>query len=104
MSFGARVRVARQSREMSQTDLASAVGTSQTCIHNWEADNTYPRAANLGALAQALGVSQQFLEIGEGGVSMGTTVDEVLNSAKAELARVLSTTSDRIVLTFSMTS
>ncbi|TDW34081.1 hypothetical protein EV128_10488 [Rhizobium azibense] len=35
---------------------------------------------------------------------MGMTVDEVLNSAKAELARVLHTTADRIELKFSMVS
>ncbi|NEK54613.1 helix-turn-helix domain-containing protein [Rhizobium leguminosarum] len=104
MSFGARVRVSRQSRDWSQTDLANAVGTSQTCIHNWENDNTYPRPANMAALANALGVTQRFLEEGEGGVSMGVTVEEVLNSAKAELARVLHTTADRIELKFSMAS
>jgi hypothetical protein len=56
------------------------------------------------ALAAALGVTQRFLEEGEGGVSMGMTVEEVLNSAKAELARVLHTTADRIELKFSMAS
>ncbi|TCM51029.1 helix-turn-helix protein [Rhizobium sp. PP-F2F-G48] len=104
MSFGARVRVSRQSRDWSQTDLANAVGTSQTCIYNWESDQTYPRPANMVALATALGVPQKFLEEGEGGVSMGMTVDEVLSSAKAELARVLHTTADRIELKFSMAS
>ncbi|NNH32350.1 helix-turn-helix transcriptional regulator [Rhizobium sp. SEMIA 4085] len=56
---------------MSQTDLAHAVGTSQTCIHNWENDNTYPRPANMVALATALGVTQRFLEEGEGGCFNG---------------------------------
>ena len=104
MSFGARVRVLRQSRDWSQTDLAQKLGTSQTCIHNWEAENTYPRAGNLVALSEALGVTRKFLEEGEGGAAMATTAEEVLAVSKAELARVLQTTPDRIVLTFSMAS
>ena len=66
MSMGARIKVARQSREWSQSELATQLGTSQTCVHNWEADNTFPRPANLKALAKALGVTPRFLEEGEG--------------------------------------
>ena len=98
MSMGARIRVARQSRDWSQADLAAQVGTSQTCVHNWEADNTYPRPTNLRALSSALGVTPRFLIEGEGGVSLATTVDEVLTSAKLELARVLGVKPSKITL------
>lgn len=104
MSMGHRIRVARQSRNWSQADLASQVGTSQTCVHNWEAGNTFPRPANLAALASSLGVTARYLEEGEGGVTLGTTVDEVLASAKAELARLLNTSASRIKLTMSVDS
>ena len=102
MSIGARIRVARQSRDWSQTDLAEKLGISQTAVHNWEADNTFPRPANLTALAGALGVTQRFLEDGDGGTALAMTVAEVLEAAKAEVARLLQTTPGRITLTLSM--
>ncbi|PQZ74987.1 MULTISPECIES: helix-turn-helix transcriptional regulator [unclassified Brevundimonas] len=104
MSLGNRVRMARHQRDWSQSDLADRVGTSQTCVHNWEADNTYPRPANLQALASALGVPILFLEEGEGGISMGQTVDEILAAAKIELARVLKTKPGKIKLSMRVES
>ena len=104
MSMGNRVRMARQQRDWSQAELAAKVGTSQTCIHNWEADNTCPRPANLQALADALGVPVPFLEEGEGGISLGHTVEDVLASAKLELARVLNVKPGKIKLTMSLAS
>lgn len=104
MSLGNRIRVTRHGRNWSQTELAEKVGTSQTCVHNWEADNTFPRPANLQALASALGVSVRFLEEGEGGISMGHTVDEILTAAKIELARVLGTKSSKIKLSMRVES
>ena len=104
MSLGNRVRMARHQRNWSQAQLAVAVGTSQTCVHNWEADNTFPRPANLEALAAALGVPIIFLEEGEGGISMGQTVEEVLAAAKIELARVLKTKPGKIKLSMRVDS
>jgi transcriptional regulator with XRE-family HTH domain len=65
-SFAARLGKLRNQRSMSKTRLANLVGVSTTCVWNWEEGNTEPRSHNLSALADALGVSSDYLEFGTG--------------------------------------
>ena len=62
MPMANRIRTQREVLNMSQADLARAVGVSQTCVSNWEADLTSPRPANLAALSRALRVPVVHLE------------------------------------------
>ncbi|WP_394730010.1 helix-turn-helix domain-containing protein [Altererythrobacter sp. GH1-8] len=65
-SFAARLRALRNERGLSKTRLGEMVGVSTTCVWNWEEGNTEPRKYNLEALADALGVSTNYLELGAG--------------------------------------
>lgn len=65
-SFAARLKKLRNERGMSKTQLGKLVGVSTTCVWNWEEGNTEPRSYNLDTLADALGVSIEYLEFGTG--------------------------------------
>lgn len=52
-----RIREFRQSRGMTQEDLAGAAEKSRVTIYKLEAGRSKPSLATLGILAQALGVS-----------------------------------------------
>lgn len=65
-SFASRLKDLREHRRMSKTGLGKAVGVTTTCVWNWEEGNTEPRSENLAALAKALAVSPEYLELGRG--------------------------------------
>lgn len=53
----ARIREYRVARGLTQTALASAVGTTKSCVCHWEKGVSAPTAKRLTAVAEALGVS-----------------------------------------------
>lgn len=55
-TLGARIRRARERKQLSQPDLAAMVGASVRAIGDWENDRTRPKN-RLGALEEVLGVS-----------------------------------------------
>ena len=55
--FGARLIALRKAREMTQIDLANAVGTTQRSISYYEAVADFPPTVVVVALAKALGVT-----------------------------------------------
>lgn len=55
--FGARLIAVRQSRGMTQIQLATAAGTTQRAISYYETGGGYPEAQALVGLATVLGVS-----------------------------------------------
>jgi transcriptional regulator with XRE-family HTH domain len=59
--FAARLRTYRIERRLSQTDLATAIGTSQRMISNYETSSVQPTAAVLVDLARVLRVSADLL-------------------------------------------
>jgi len=100
-SFAARLKKLRNERGMSKTRLGKSVGVSTTCVWNWEEGNTEPRPYNLGALADVLGVSTNYLEFGAGQESTPPfeqpepappiTLDKAIEDAKiliASLAKI----------------
>lgn len=49
------IRAIRESRKISQPDLAAMVGVHANTIRNWERGDTDPKMENLVALSAALG-------------------------------------------------
>jgi transcriptional regulator with XRE-family HTH domain len=61
-SMSARIKEARQARGWSQQELAEQVSVSQPTIVHWEQGTHIPRHLALARLADALGVSRQWLQ------------------------------------------
>jgi transcriptional regulator with XRE-family HTH domain len=61
MTFGEKVKQARLSQNLSQTELAAMTGISERSLYTYEQTNTIPRAGNLKKLAEALRVSVGYL-------------------------------------------
>lgn len=59
--FGARLVVARTTRELSQTELAQRAGLQPAAIGHFERNRRKPSFANVRALAKALNVSSDYL-------------------------------------------
>ena len=64
-SIGDRIRQARKSRGLSQSDLAQRVGVSQPAIANWESGIHDPRRLTLAKLAEALEAPLDWLAAGD---------------------------------------
>lgn len=60
-----RLRLIREARKMTQTDLAEAVGISSSSVSQYEAGNVNPSPDTLSRLCEALGVGSEFLTSGE---------------------------------------
>jgi transcriptional regulator with XRE-family HTH domain len=58
---GARIRVARQERGLTQAGLAAAVGVSRSAVAQWETERAGQVRGNLSRIAGALGVSVEHL-------------------------------------------
>lgn len=67
-----RIKKARMTSGMSQTELAEKIGiilnknVQPQTVQKWESGNSAPRKENLNALSEALGVTPQWLQFGEG--------------------------------------
>ncbi len=65
----------RQERGLSRAALSAQTGLSKPSIWAWEIGKTVPRRSNLLALAEAFGVSERELMIGDVGASGGGDAD-----------------------------
>ncbi len=76
-SIGARIRLLRQRRGMTQSELGAAMGVSRSLVALWET-NRCKEAHNLPQLAETLGVPQEFFISGmvRGGATMLLSSDE----------------------------
>ena len=81
-----REKAVRDHRDITQADVADAVGYSRTAVSEWEADAKVPREGALSKLAAYLGVTPAFLRYG---------IDPETRGATAPLAR--GTLSDELV-------
>jgi transcriptional regulator with XRE-family HTH domain len=61
MTFGTRIRKAREQVDLSQAELARRIGISKNAMNAIEAGTTDPRASRIVAIAQELGVSTDVL-------------------------------------------
>jgi transcriptional regulator with XRE-family HTH domain len=64
-TVGARIRAARLARNMTQVDLADAVGVSRSAVAQWETERSGQVRGNLQRIASVLAVSVQHLLTGD---------------------------------------
>ena len=60
-NFGKRLRRLRKERGLTQDDIAAAIGVSRQIRSRWERNEAVPKAGNLTALADTLGISADYL-------------------------------------------
>jgi transcriptional regulator with XRE-family HTH domain len=77
---GKRIRDCREAKKISQATLAKLVGLSTAAIWNWETKGTVPRPETLTKVAEALGVSENYLFDGD---------DRLVSSLVSKPAKVL---------------
>jgi transcriptional regulator with XRE-family HTH domain len=63
-AVGKRIRDCRESKKISQSELAKLVGLSPAAIWNWESKGRVPRRKTLARVADALKVSEEYLSEG----------------------------------------
>ena len=61
-TFGEKIRMQREARQMSQEQLASLAGVTRRSIVSYETTNKRPYASTVRKLAAALGVTVRYLE------------------------------------------
>jgi transcriptional regulator with XRE-family HTH domain len=85
MSFAIRLKKARVDKGLSQTELANLVGIHYTQVGRYENKGSQPSAEVLAKLANALGVSSDFLTNGSTDELAENTLSdkELLNQFKA---------------------
>lgn len=90
--FAARLRAAREQRELNQTELAKITGLQPAAIGHFEANRRKPSFANIRALAKALGVSSDYL-LGRADTIKGSTTafrnEESLSHADRESIQLM---------------
>ena len=79
--FGKRLARARAEKQLTQRELADAIGITFSQISRYEANKARPRLAILMKLADALGTDVEFLT-GEGSSDEGREVTLMLTSAE----------------------
>lgn len=67
---GKKIRAARHGAQMTQAQLARAVGTSERNIVRWENDQNAPRVQHVSAIAKATGRSVEQLMESDGDVAV----------------------------------
>jgi transcriptional regulator with XRE-family HTH domain len=89
MSIGKKIRELRDSKGLSQVDLASAIGVSKGAISQWETGLVKNiTGKTLLKLAKALGTTPDvLLQIGELPVSLPSHEENVLNLYRALSAK-----------------
>ena len=71
MNFGEKLKAVRLSKNISQSELADMTGISERSLYTYEQRGTLPRSGNLSRIADALGVSADYLLGGEGSTDAG---------------------------------
>ena len=61
MTFGEKVKAARLTLNLSQTELSEITGISERSLYTYEQLNTIPRKGNLQKIADALHVTEAYL-------------------------------------------
>lgn len=84
-SLGERIKVRRKEVGLSQSDLADKVGISYAQIGRYETKDSQPPAKTLTAIADALGVSPDFLLYGSANEKAKTKLSdpELINQFQA---------------------
>ncbi len=98
-SFGARLHALRQTKSLSQSDLASLIGRHQTAIGPYERNEYMPSRDVVAKLAEALGTSPEYLYFGRspsrsaiataGTLTAAGNVPDTTTNAKANVLTLL---------------
>ena len=86
-SVGERIRVARQARGWTQSDLAQAVRVSRSAVAQWETDRAGQLREHLSDVADVLGLSVEVLLHGRDGRAARVAESE-LNGTELALLRL----------------
>lgn len=84
--IGARIAKARQARDMTQAQLAAALGVAESTVANWERGTAYPKR-KLGKIEQFFGRRLDYDEDANG-VRTSDSVEEALDQAQVYIDRV----------------
>ena len=87
MDMGHRIAIAREHAELTQADVARALGITRPAVSQWEAGKTKPSREKLRAFAKLTSTNPEWLETGEGPMEAPAREPEPRGSRKAvELA------------------
>ena len=87
--IGQRIRVTRETKGISQNELADLLGISSAAVCLWETKGTTPRAKTLKKIAEALEVSENYLVTGAEAPPLSSKgVDEHEDSLATHIERV----------------
>lgn len=97
--FGDRLRLAREARNLNQTELAQRAGLQPAAIGHFEKGRRKPSFANIRALAKALHVSSDFL-LGrvaslEGATTAFRNEDKLTGADRETIQAMIDTLSER---------
>jgi transcriptional regulator with XRE-family HTH domain len=107
-TIGGRIKEAREARGFSASDLARLTGVTPTAVWNWEKNGIRPRANAVAAICKTLGVSESYILTGattppNGGATNDSSprnVDDILETAVADIAAALGIAADRVKIRF----
>ncbi|MBJ7439776.1 MAG: helix-turn-helix transcriptional regulator [Sphingopyxis sp.] len=91
-AFGARLRRLRRTRQLSQAQIAAALGISVPAVSAWEKGGARPRHGRMEALSRLLGVSTAELL----GSDDREFSPDMLAESRAHIARIVGTTPDKV--------
>lgn len=76
IEFGARLRMAREEKKISQMQLADMIGTTKSAISAYENGMTNPGLNIFIEMARTLGVSMQWLGTGKESIELGEDAEK----------------------------
>ena len=65
-NLGDRIRALRKYLKLSQIEFANKIGSSQSAVTAWESGSRVPVSSAIGMICRVFGVSEKWLETGEG--------------------------------------
>ena len=77
MTFGQKLKEARQKAALSQEELAQRISVSRSAIAKWETDKGLPDVDNLKAISKLLDVSVDYLLDDENGLDLSITREPI---------------------------
>ena len=77
MTFGEKLKVARQKANLSQEQFSKKLHVSRSAVAKWETDNGMPDIENLKSISQLLSVSVDYL-LDDGDVQSLDTIKETI--------------------------
>jgi transcriptional regulator with XRE-family HTH domain len=86
---GKRIKDCREAKKISQATLAKLVGLSTAAIWNWETKGTVPRPETPSKVAEALGISENYLFDGGDRLASSFVSSKPTKSLRAPLVRTL---------------